>query len=481
MKGKRRERGEPDRTEPDHAWAQLLGMFNAAEERARARDRQISELQESVAELKDNISARDERIAMLEAEAKTMRRTLSYYQNPNTPPSSASLEHKRRKREVRRARERGELPPHGTPGGRPGHRGTSRRHEPTGTERHSVDRGPCECGGRMEVTTSTRDIIDIPPPRPVETRHHVESATCLDCGHVRRADSGLPAHGSYGRRIIAAVASYLSSRIPAAAIAAKMLDVHGISMSKATVLRIRDDVADALAPEARGIMGMIREAPHVHVDETGFPSSGEGHWVWLAEHENLVGVEFSKSRGAQVLDVILPGYGGVVISDGYAAYSRFDAGGMHQQCWAHELRAVEHAARIHGGGLPGLHADLLALYRAARDTAVAQCPELRRAMDDALASLLDRHDDGGGGELARAVARLRRAAPRMFAFCEHAGVAPTNNAAERALRDVVVRRKISGQLKGGAPAARRMSTLLTCFLTWRAMGKGVTEEVMRAV
>ena len=108
------------------------------------------------------------------------------------------------------------------------------------------------------------------------------------------------------------------------------------------------------------------------------------------------------------------------------------------------------------GGLPGLHADLLALYRAARDTAVAPCPELRRVMDDALASLPGRHDDGGGGELARAVARLRRAAPRLFAFYEHAGVAPTNNAAERELRDVVVRRKVSGQLKrGGGPGEGR--------------------------
>ncbi len=79
------------------------------------------------------------------------------------------------------------------------------------------------------------------------------------------------------------------------------------------------------------------------------------------------------------------------------------------------------------------------------------------------------------------MARLRRTAPQMFAFCEHAGVAPTNNAAERELRDVVVRRKVSGQLKGGAPAARRMSILLTCFLTWRAIGKSVVAEVMRAV
>ena len=42
-------------------------------------------------------------------------------------------------------------------------------------------------------------------------------------------------------------------------------------------------------------------------------------------------------------------------------------------------------------------------------------------------------------------------------------------------------RMSGGQLKGGAAAARRMSTPLTCFLTWGVMGNGVVAEVMRAV
>jgi len=42
-----------------------------------------------------------------------------------------------------------------------------------------------------------------------------------------------------------------------------------------------------------------------------------------------------------------------------------------------------------------------------------------------------------------------QALPCLFAFLEHGGVEPTNNAAERALRSVVLHRKISGQIKGG--------------------------------
>ncbi len=114
-----------------HVVAELSGRLMAVEERARERDLRIREMQKRVAGLEAAVEARDARIAGLEAENDTMRRTLSYCQNANTPPSSALPGHKRRKRKVRRARERGELPPHGMPGGRPGHRGTSRRHAPT--------------------------------------------------------------------------------------------------------------------------------------------------------------------------------------------------------------------------------------------------------------------------------------------------------------------------------------------------------------
>ena len=77
--------------------------------------------------------------------------------------------------------------------------------------------------------------------------------------------------------------------------------------------------------------------------------------------------------------------------------------------------------------------------------------------------------------------RLERAAPHLFTFVEHPEVDPDNNRTERALRYGVVWRKISGQIKGGAKSARRMSSLLTCHLTWKAQGKDFVEEIMKAV
>ena len=92
------------RGEQDSTLAQLNGRLMAVEEISRALGLQVKELQGEVSELEDTVRSRDERIAELEAEVETMRRTLSHYQNANTPPSSASPGHKRHKKEVRQAR-----------------------------------------------------------------------------------------------------------------------------------------------------------------------------------------------------------------------------------------------------------------------------------------------------------------------------------------------------------------------------------------
>ena len=79
----------------DHVVAELSGRLMAVKERARERDLRIREMQKRIAGLEEAIEARDGRIAMPEAENEAMRRTLSYYQNPNTPPPSASPWRKR--------------------------------------------------------------------------------------------------------------------------------------------------------------------------------------------------------------------------------------------------------------------------------------------------------------------------------------------------------------------------------------------------
>ena len=133
----------------------------------------------------------------------------------------------------------------------------------------------------------------------------------------------------------------------------------------------------------------------------------------------------------------------------------------------------------------GLHGDRGSVFRTAKllDAHGAHSPRLRRAMDRVMQDVMDEYRGRGRDDpgMIRVPDKLERQMPCMFAFPEHPGVDPANNASERALRCIVVFRKIIGQTKGGPPAMRRLADFATCVLTRRRQGKSVYEEVARLI
>ena len=96
-------------------------------------------------------------------------------------------------------------------------------------------------------------------------------------------------------------------------------------------------------------------------------------------------------------------------------------------------------------------------------------------------NMLFGYRDAGGTALEPLVHRLTSSLPCLFVFLEHSGVEPTNNASERALRHVVVSRKISGQIKGGQLWMDRWSWFVTCILTWKMKNKSLTDEISKII
>ena len=71
---------------------------------------------------------------------------------------------------------------------------------------------------------------------------------------------------------------------------------------------------------------------------------------------------------------------------------------------------------------------------------------------------------------------------RLFAFIEHPGVEPTNNAAERALRHAVIWRKNcfgNQSSKGEAATARLLTVARTCVMQHRNALEFLSDSVRR--
>lgn len=443
--------------------------------------------------LYDDREQKQETIETHEATIARLEARLAYYENPNAPPSSDSLEWKRRKREKKKAaakaREEGTAPPRKKPGGCWGHEGRSREHHPERTERHCFETRPeCDdCMLAMSVAEKTRDVLHLIPARVEEIRHIIEMARCPKCGATREACHGLPRKGSYDKNIVGLIAELRAARVPLDAIPGLLhIAAGGLKISKAAVTGIMYRIGEALEAEKALILEEIKASRRANVDETVANLDGDNWWEFTIRSGHNAWFGCSESRGALMMDMYMDGFDGVVTSDMLRIYDRFDEGGRHQVCWAHELRNVKHAAERHGqdrGPPRRLYEDLCGIFTDAKKTRkrAGSSPNTRRAYEHSLRCIIQRYREGEDGEMKKLLNRLDRAHPRLFAFLEFDGVDPTNNAAEQALRYFVVFRKISGQIKGGARAAKSMSAFISCVQTWRNKGKSVAEEVGRLI
>ena len=169
---------------------------------------------------------------------------------------------------------------------------------------------------------------------------------------------------------------------------------------------------------------------------------------------------FVTSRAGQVIrDLLGPADAGVTVSDFYRAYDQLD--GPHQRCWAHFLRDVHKLTEAdpRHAGLAVWAEAVQVLYRFAVAWSAQveeRTPAERAAMPQGLEALLLAVCRAQEPETPQATlcARVERHHGEFFTFVAVPGVAPTNNAAERALRPLVIARKISGGTRSARGARR---------------------------
>jgi len=404
-------------------------------------------------------------IGVLQARVEELeRRTGMDSSNSSRPPSSDSP-YKKKPRD-RSLRERGKR----RPGKQPGEPGTTMRLVDDPDERLEFSPACCRgCGAGLDgepvLGQRRHQVTDIvPPPPPKVTEYVAQSKACPCCGTL--SEGVLPAHvrarASYGPQAHA-LAAYLACAhyLPVGRTAELLGRLAGLTVSAGWVAGIRGKAAALI--EASGFAGQVRDllrsAPALHVDETPARAAGGLRWVHLACTAYLTLMHTGDRSGGAIDDGgVLPGYGGIIVRDGYHGYTHLTSA-LHAWCAAHLLRdlkglhddepaAQQWAARM---GCLLLHArDAAAAARAAgQDTLGPAVLEdlvtcYRAVAADGLWANLTRHT--ATARAARAIARRFARYEDMilrFATCPGLDIF-TNNEAERTIRPVKVQQRSSG-------------------------------------
>ena len=310
------------------------------------------------------------------------------------------------------------------------------------------------------------------------------------CVNDRATCPALPAEvsGGYGPRVQAVCALLAGAyRLGKRPIAALCRDLFGVPISPAAVCRLESRTAAALAPAAEAVRQYVAGRP-ANVDETGWRQGRKRAWLWVAVTQFVTAFTIRLSRGRAVLDDWIGGPPGILTTDRYPVYDHLPAD-ARQVCWAHLRRDFQAMIdRANAGTAIGedllTYADIaLGHWKRVRDGTLTRNGFRRRHLSwlrPAVRELLEVGAGCGCAATAAVCRNLLAIEPALWTFAAAAGVEPTNNAAERALRHAVCLRKTSYGTDS-ADGSRFVERLLTAVASCRQQGRDVLAFVTDTV
>jgi transposase len=398
-----------------------------------------------------------EDIKTLIAKVDSLAKLLSRYEKPkNSGNSSIPPSHDyMRSSKTRSLRE----PSGKKQGGQPGHTGTTL--EMAGNPDRIIPYIPryCTCCGHdmghvyAEFVEKRQEIV-FPVIKPICVEHQVFQRTCI-CGKTIIADfpSGITSGISYGENV-ENLAAYLNARqfVPFHRLAEMFRYVFNTPISEGTLVKMVNRVAQKAVPAYELIRKRAETAKVSGGDETGMKVNGQRGWFWTIQGKLFTFIIASLNRGAQTLNEHFPdGFAfSVLVHDCWRCYFKV-AAIAHQICLAHLLREFNHVSECYkikwATDFKQLLVESIALKKTLLPRDYQKTINQRTEFEQRLAQLLNEPINKDHSIAVSLQNRLIKYQQHIFTFLYYHDVPPDNNGSERAIRNVKVKQKISGQFK----------------------------------
>ena len=344
-------------------------------------------------------------------------------------------------------------------GGQSGHEGTTLKmtespdfiieHKPTYCNNCGTD-----VSNNPTQLITQRQVVDIPPIIPKYTEHRVYKTTC-SCGHQTESSfpKGVNASISYGSNIEATIA-YMHTRqyIPFERMGEYFRDVCNLLISQGAICDILNRFADKAIPAYHLIAKEVENSNVVGADETGAKVNGKTGWFWTWQTKLATYITFSNNRGtATINDNFKNGFkDAVLVHDCWKSHFETNVQ-SHQLCLAHLLRELnffeERYQSKWATRFKEMLYDGLTLKKQLSQTDYNYPINQRTLLNFRLLVLLHTPVDQNMKEVYSFHKRMNKYKDFIFTFLYYPDVPPDNNGSERAIRNIKVKQKVSGQFK----------------------------------
>lgn len=405
------------------------------------------------------------RVAVLEEEVKELKQQLAKNsRNSSKPPSSDGYQKPQPKSQRGKSRR--------SSGGQPGHKGSTLKQvaAPDAINDHNVDvctRCGTDLSGQTTVDYEARQVFELPEIKVVVTEHRAHIKTCPCC--CERIKASFPVDVTqpvqYGKRVQAA-ATYLShyQLLPYKRLQEMFHDLFQIDLSQGTLNNVLNRGYHYLEGFEDITKTLLKQSDVVHFDESGIRVKKRLNWLHVASTAGLTYYHIDPKRGQPAMETmdVLPDYQGHAVHDHWASDYRYDC--QHVLCNAHHLRELTFAEEHHQQQWAAkLKACLLEAKQEVDDAKAAGKTSLsllrvtyfdrrysrllREGRDELPVLPIDCHKKRGKVKQHKAKNlhdRLVNHKKEVLAYLHDFSLPFDNNLAERDVRMVKVKQKVSG-------------------------------------
>ena len=340
---------------------------------------------------------------------------------------------------------------------------------------HTQDQ--CDCGSTF---TKTQEIVffeeDIPiPTQKIVRKHVVEKSWCPGCKKWKTAIA-LPSTKVILGPNIQKYICYLSilCRLSFTQIQNLLYDTYCIEVSQGEITKILTREAQKLLPHYEQLKETIRSEPVIHLDETSWrifiDPDASFSWVMSGGQSQESVFLIGENRGHGNADHLIGNHNGFVVTDDYAAYKKLK---NHQLCWAHLIRKFRDLAN--SKELPEVqhlhcrqeYQTLCTIYADVKNNCIVEnyTTFSKRLTHFSNINSLD------SKKAVRLKTTLLKNIPNYLTCLQDPRIPMTNNQAERSLRHLVLKRKVSfGSLT--KKTADNLAILLSVLMSLKQRHQG---------
>jgi transposase len=309
------------------------------------------------------------------------------------------------------------------------------------------------------------------------------------CGAATRAEvpRGVPT-GGFGPRVQAITALctgayHLSKRTTQSVLE----DLCGVPLGLGTIANLEQATAQAVAEPVAEARAYVQAQPAAYADETGWREGRHRAWLWTVVTASVTVFAIRRSRSGQVAQELLgERFWGWLVTDRWSGY-RWYPPWRRQLCWAHLLRDID--AMIERGGRSREIGEALRVqarrmfhdwHRVREGTlAPASFTSYMRPIRREIERWLEVGQTCGVPKTEGTCRDILKRRQALWTFVRHAEVAPTNNAAERAIRPGVLWRK--GSFGTHSPEGSRfVEAMMTVVATLKQQHRPVLDYLTAA-